>query len=422
MNQRQFDQKQFQELYQDFQRGRIDRRAFLKASGLGIAAAILAACTPGASAKPSVLPGGATPGATTPGATTPGATTAAGGGEPTAADWSPVAGAALGDTLSITTWPNYHNPRTIEIFTQLTGVKVELNPLGSNEEMLAKLLIGGTGWDVLVPTNYTFETYGSKSLLEPLDMAKVPHLDISRYDQRLLANAEYPAGSKKLYGFNKDWGTTGFTYNKKHVTTPITTWKEFFELAQTDYSKKTVIHDYQLTSIGSALVALGYSFNSVAQAELAKAEELLIAVKPHLFAITSDYQPPMRAEDAWVSMTWTNDGAQLHADIPEIEYVIAADGGEIWSDFYAVVTGTAHREAAYAFLDFMAVPKVQAFDASFHKAPLVDSAGIALESDEMRANKITYPDQASLTKLEFGTAELLTNQARADVWARVKSA
>jgi spermidine/putrescine transport system substrate-binding protein len=288
--------------------------------------------------------------------------------------------------------------------------------------MLAKLLIGGTGWDVLVPTNYTFETYGSKGLLEPLDMAKVPHLDISRYDQRLLANAEYPAGSKKLYGFNKDWGTTGFTYNKKHVPKPITTWKEFFELAQTDYSKKTVIHDYQLTSIGSALVALGYSFNSVAQNELAKAEELLIAVKPHLFAITSDYQPPMRAEDAWVSMTWTNDGAQLHADIPDIEYVIAADGGEIWSDFYAVVTGTAHREAAYAFLDFMAVPKVQAFDASFHKAPLVDSAGIALESDAMRANKITYPDQASLTKLEFGTAELLTNQARADVWARVKSA
>jgi spermidine/putrescine transport system substrate-binding protein len=416
------EDRQFQKLYDDFQRGRIDRRAFLKASGLGIAAAILAACTPGASAKPSVVTPGGTTTPATPGAGTPGATTSAGGGEPTAADWQPAAGAALGDTLYITTWPNYHNPRTIEIFTQLTGVKVELNPLGSNEEMLAKLLIGGTGWDVLVPTNYTFETYGAKSLVEPLEMAKLPHLDTTRYDQRLLANAEYPQGSKKLYGFNKDWGTTGLTYNKKHVTKPITTWKEFFDRAQTDNTGKTIIHDYQLTSIGSALVALGYSFNSVAEAELAKAEQLLVAVKPHLFAITSDYQPPMRAEDAWVSMTWTNDGAQMHADIPDIEYVIAADGGEIWSDFYAVVKGTAHREAAYAFLDFMAVPKVQAFDASFHKAPLVDTAGIALESDEMRANKITYPDQAQLTKLEFGTAELLTNKARADLWARVKSA
>ncbi|MEO8462597.1 MAG: extracellular solute-binding protein [Chloroflexota bacterium] len=391
----------FQKLYDDFRLGRIDRRTFLKASGLGLAAAVIAACTPGSSAKP---------------------TEAAGGGEPTAADWSPPSGVDLGKTLYVTTWPNYHNPRTIEIFTALTGVAVELNPLGSNEEMLAKLLIGGTGWDVLVPTNYTFDTYGNKGLLEPLNMSMLPHLDTTRYDQKLLANAEYPAGSKTLFGFNKDWGTTGFTYNKKHVTKPMASWKDFFDLAQTDYSGKVVIHDYQLTSIGNALVYHGYSFNSVDEAELAKAEELLIAVKPHLFAITSDYQPPMRAEDAWVAMTWTNDGAQLHADIPDIEYVIGSDGGEIWSDFFAVVSGTTHREAAYAFLDFMAVPKVQAFDATFHKAPLVDSAGIALQTEEVRANKITYPDAASLTNLEFGTAELLTNQARADLWARFKSA
>lgn len=395
------DSVHFQKLYDDFRLGRIDRRTFLKASGLGLAAAVIAACTPGSSAKP---------------------TAAAGGGEPTAADWSPPSGVDLGKTLYITTWPNYHNPRTIEIFTALTGVAVELNPLGSNEEMLAKLLIGGTGWDVLVPTNYTFETYGNKGLLEPLNMAMLPHLDTSRYDQKLLSNAEYPAGSKTLFGFNKDWGTTGYTYNKKHVTKPMASWKDFFDLAQTDYSGKVVIHDYQLTSIGNALVYHGYSFNSVAEAELAKAEELLIAVKPHLFAITSDYQPPMRNEDAWVAMTWTNDGAQLHSDIPDIEYVIGSDGGEIWSDFYAVVAGAAHREAAYAFLDFMAVPKVQAFDAAFHKAPLVDSAGIALQTEEVRSNKITYPDAGQLTNLEFGTAELLTNQARADLWARFKSA
>ncbi len=390
---------QFLGLYEDFAKGRITRRRFLQVTGIGTAAAVIAACTP---------------------ASSPAASSAT--DEITAADWSPPKDVALGETLVITTWPNYHNPATIEAFTKLTGVKVELNPLGSNEEMLAKLLIGGTGWDVLVPTNYTFETYGSKGLLEPLEMAKLPNLDTSRYDQTLLANAEYPAGSKTLYGFNKDWGTTGFTYNKKHVTKPMTSWKDFFDLTQSDYSGKVTIHDYQLTSIGNALVALGYSFNSVDDAELAKAEQLLLDVKPHLFAITSDYQPPMRAEDAWVAMTWTNDGAQLHADIPDIEYVIASDGGEIWSDFFAVVKGAEHREAAYAFLDFMAVPKVQVLDAVFHKAPLVDSAGIALQPAEVTSNKITYPDKAQLTNLEFGTAELLTSEARAELWARFKSA
>jgi spermidine/putrescine transport system substrate-binding protein len=415
--------EQFWRLYEDLSKGRMSRRRFLQVTGIGAASAVIAACAPGSVASPGAS-AASTSAPSVPSASAPVASAAAsssGIAEPTAADWSPPSGANLGDTLSITTWPNYHNPRTIEIFTGLTGVKVELNPLGSNEEMLAKLLIGGTGWDVLVPTNYTFETYGNKGLLEPLEMAKIPNLDITRYDPKLLANAEYPAGSKKLFGFNKDWGTTGFSYNKKHVTKPMATWKDFFDLARTDYTGKATIHDYQLTSIGNALVYHGYSFNSVDTKELAKAEELLVDVKPHLFSITSDYQPPMRNEDAWVAMTWTNDGAQLHADIPDIEYVIASDGGEIWSDFYAVVAGTTHRDAAYAFLDFMAVPKVQVFDASFHKAPLVDSAAIALQPPDVSSNKITYPDAAQLTKLEFGTAELLTNEARAELWARVKS-
>jgi spermidine/putrescine transport system substrate-binding protein len=57
------------------------------------------------------------------------------------------------------------------------------------------------------------------------------------------------------------------------------------------------VHDYQLTTIGAALNYHGYSFNSVDEAELADAEKLLIDVKPHLFAITSDYQPAMRSGD-----------------------------------------------------------------------------------------------------------------------------
>lgn len=417
------DRNEFLRHYTEWQRGHITRRQFMAVTGLGVASAVIAACAPSAAspvASTAPAPSAAAPSAAAPsGSAAPSASSAS---VDPGADWAPPAGVDLGTELVITTWPNYHDPATIQKFTDLTGVKVELNPLGSNEEMLAKLLIGNTGWDVLVPTNYTFDTYGSKSLVEKLDLTKIPRLDTTRYDATLLSPGYYPQGSKDLYGFNKDWGTTGYTINTKHVTKPMATWKDFFDLAQTDYSGKVTIHDYQLTSIGNALVYHGYSFNSVDEAELAKAEALLIAVKSHLFQITSDYQPPMKAGDAWMAMTWTNDAAQLNRAFPEIKYVIASDGGEIWSDFFAVVTGTGHREAAYAFLDYMATPKVGAKDAEFHGAPLIDSMMIELLPKEVTSNKITYPDQASLTKLEFGTAELLTNKARAELWARFKSA
>lgn len=415
------DRNEFLRHYTDWQRGHITRRQFMQVTGLGFASAVMAACAPssGASTAPSSAPAASVAAPSAAAASV--APSAAATTDP-AADWVPPTGVDLGTELVITTWPNYHDPATIQKFTDLTGVKVELNPLGSNEEMLAKLLIGNTGWDVLVPTNYTFETYGSKNLVEKLDLTKIPRLDLTRYDQNLLSPGYYPKGSKDLYGFNKDWGTTGYTINTKHVTKPMATWKDFFDLTQTDLSGKVTIHDYQLTSIGNALVYFGYSFNSVAEAELAKAEELLIKVKPHLFQITSDYQPPMKAGDAWMAMTWTNDAVQLNRAFPEIQYIIGSDGGEIWSDFFAVVTGTAHREAAYAFLDYMATPKVGAKDAEFHGAPLVDSMMIDLLPKSVTSNKITYPDQSSLTKLEFGTAELLTNKARAELWARFKSA
>lgn len=410
------DRAQFQKLYHDYERGRIDRRTFLKASGLGMAAAVIAACAPTGA------------GTSAPAASQAPASAAPTGAEPSAApstdisaDWKPPAGVDLGDTLNLTTWPNYHDPKTLDKFKELTGVSINVTVFGSNEEMLAKLQAGSTGWDVLVPTNYTFETYGKLELLEPLDLALIPRFDPSRYEPRFLEPARYGAG-KVLLGISKDWGTTGYVVNTKNVTTPMTSWKQYFDMAQNELSGKVTIHDYQLTGIGNALKYWGYSFNSVDPNELAKAEEILLKTKKHFFAITSDYQPPMRSGDAWVAMAWTGDGVQLNRDIPEIKYVIGSEGGEIWSDFYAVIKGAPHRDAAYAFIDYMAVPKVMAADALFHGYPIVDSAGIELLPAAFKNNPIIYPDPKLLSPLEFGAAVTLTDKNRADLWNRVKSA
>ncbi len=406
------DRSEFLKHQNAYLRGHISRRTFLGATGLGAAAAVVAACSPPTASVGPTPPPSAPP-----------------GGEPSAppsidptADWTPPEGVDLGDTLNLTSWFNYHDPATLAEFTALTGVQVNLETFGSNEEMLAKLQAGATGWDVLVPTNYTFETYGSLGILEPLDLSKLPHFARDRYEARFLEPAIYPAGSGDLYGVSKDWGTTGYVINTANVTKPMATWKDFWDLAQTDYSRKVMIHDYQLTSIGNALKYFGYSFNSVDPNELAKAEELLLAVKPHLFAISSDYQPSMRAGDAWMSMAWTGDAAQLNRDIPSIQYVIGTEGGEIWSDFFAVIAKAPNREAAYAFIDYMCSSKVMAKDAEFHGYPVVDSAATALLPAAFTSNTIIYPDAATLAPLEFGAAVTLTDENRAELWARVKSA
>ena len=166
----------------------------------------------------------------------------------------------LGTQMSLATWPNYHDPATFEAFTAKTGVAVEVNVFGSNEEMLAKLQAGGTGWDLFVPTNYTISTYAKLGLIDPLDLSKVPNFDPATQNQRFTNEGTIDG---KTYALPKNWGTTGIAVNTGKLKTPVTSWKEFFEVAQTEADGRAMVHDYQLTTIGNALVSLGYGFNSV---------------------------------------------------------------------------------------------------------------------------------------------------------------
>ncbi|MDZ4133968.1 MAG: spermidine/putrescine ABC transporter substrate-binding protein [Paracoccaceae bacterium] len=227
----------------------------------------------------------------------------------------------------------------------------------------------------------------------------------------------------KLYAVPKDWGTTGYVVNTGHTGgVAMTSWKQFWDMTMDSFSGRTMVHDYQLTTIGNALKYFGYSFNSIDTAELAEAEKLLIAAKPHLFAISSDYQPSMRNGDAWLSMAWTGDGKQLNKDMPEIAYILGTEGGEIWSDYFAVPKGAPHRDAAYALINFLLDPEVNAREVLAHGYPTADAATNALLPADLLDDPILYPAQELLTALEFGAAVTLTDPNRAELMARFKSA
>ena len=364
-----------------YKRGSVTRRHFLAVTGLGLATAVL------------------------------GRNLGLFAGEAHAQD--------LGTSMSIATWPNYHDPATFEAFTAKTGVAVEVNVFGSNEEMLAKLQAGATGWDLFVPTNYTISTYQKLGLIEELDLSRVPNFSDATQNQRFTHEGKIDG---KTYAVPKNWGTTGIAFNSDKMKTPVTSWKEFFEVAEGEATGRVMVHDYQLTTIGNALVAIGHSFNSVKPEELAKAEELLIKVKPHLFAINSDYQPSMRSTDAWMTMCWTSDGAQLNRDMPEIKFLLGKDGGEIWCDFYAIPKSAPNKAAGYALLDFLMDPQVAQKEHVFTGAPTTDSRVFSLLPKEATSNLIVYPDEAALSPLEFGAAVTLTDPGRAEVMARFKSA
>ena len=165
----------------------------------------------------------------------------------------------LSGTLNFTTWPNYFAQANFDEFTKKTGVPINVAVFGSNEEMLAKLQAGGTGWDVFVPTNYTISTYKDLGLIEPLDLKRLPSYDPATQDARFTSEGTIDG---TVYAVPKDWGTTGYVINTKNVKSNPTSWKEFWDLTKGELTGRTMVHDYQLTTIGNALKYFGYSFNS----------------------------------------------------------------------------------------------------------------------------------------------------------------
>jgi spermidine/putrescine transport system substrate-binding protein len=326
----------------------------------------------------------------------------------------------IGDRVVLASWPNYHDPANFDAIATETGAYVDMSVFGSNEEMLAKLQAGGTGWDVFVPTNYTISTYVAEDLIEPLDLSKIPNYDPASFEARFI---EAGTVDGTVYAVPRNWGTTGYVVNTSQTGgRELTTWKDFWDRTKEDFSGRTMVHDYQLTTIGNALKYFGYSFNSVDPNELADAERLLLEVKPHLFAISSDYQPSMRSGDAWMSVAWTGDAKQLNRDIPEIVYVLGREGGEIWSDFFAIPKGAPHRDAAYALINYLLAPEVNAKEVLFHGYPVADARVNAILPPEILTDPILYPAQELLSALEFGAAVTLTDPNRAELMARFKSA
>ena len=373
--------KTFLDELRRYQKGSVSRRHFLGVTGLGLATAVMSTAVPGLRPRKAY--------------------------------------AELSGTVNFTTWPNYFAQQNLDDFTAKTGVRINVAIFGSNEEMLAKLQAGSTGWDVFVPTNYTISTYKDLDLIEPIDLAMLPNYDVSSQETRF---TEPGIIDGTTYAVPKDWGTTGYAINTKNITQNPTSWKEFFDLTQGPWTGRVMVHDYQLTTIGNALKYFGYSFNSNDEKELADAEKLLLACKPHLFGINSDYQPSMRNGDAWATVCWTGDAAQMNRDMPEIQYVLGKEGGEIWSDFYAVPKGAPNREAAYALIDYLLTPEVNAREVVAHGYPSMDSRCNKLVPKEMLENPILYPAAEALAPLEFGAAATLVNPLRAEIMARFKAA
>src|SRR6476646_9408639 len=75
--------------------------------------------------------------------------------------------AAEPKTLNFYNWTDYIADDTIPNFQKETGIKVTYDNYSSNDDLLAKIRTGGTGYDIIVPTDATLVKMKPADLLQP---------------------------------------------------------------------------------------------------------------------------------------------------------------------------------------------------------------------------------------------------------------
>ncbi len=174
------------------------------------------------------------------------------------------------------------------------------------------------------------------------------------------------------------------------------TWRQFVNLAKTKYSGKVTVLDGIPECVGSMLVMLGYSYNSDNPKELDAAKQELLALKPHLLAITStQYKQLLTTGKAVMALGWNGDALAAAAHKP-VNYVIAKEGGEFWVDSYVIPVGAKNTDSAHAWIDYVYDPQHNAVETeyTYYGSPVQRALLKGKLDPKILANPAVFPPAA----------------------------
>lgn len=382
-----------------------------------------------ATAAPTEAASGAAPteAATAGAAPTEAATTAA------AATTDPVADlqvdkSKLSAELHFYNWSDYIDPTVMEDFEKEYGVKVTMEVYGNNEDMIAKVRPGNSGYDVVVPSDYAVDIMAKENLLAPLDKSLLPN-----FARMKKANLDLYYDKGNVYSIPYNQGMTGIAYNKSKFPTPPDSWGVVFDPKQAEqYKGEFTMLDDEREVPGAALRYIGKSLNDTDAADLSKIEGILKEQKPLVSAYDSDtVARKLASGEIVMAQAYTTSAAQARLGLSggdeafsgnnDIEFVIPKEGGTIWQDNLAILASSQNQYTAHVFLNYMMRPDVCAKNAAYNFGitPNADADSLLDPKTQELYTEGFAPNADTLKRLEWIEHNDKT-AAFSDLWTAVK--
>lgn len=345
-----------------------------------------------------------------------------------------LGGVAFAEEVRVYNWSDYIDEELLAKFEEETGLKLVYDVFDSNEVLETKMLAGGSGYDVVVPTADFLQRQIAAGAFQPLDYSKLANSG-NLWDVVKARTESYDPGG--AHAINYMWGTTGIGVNVGKVTeilgddAPINSLELVFNPANMEKLSDCGVYflDAPTEVIPAALTYLGLDPNSTDKAEIDKAGEVLMAVRPYVTKFnSSEYISALANGEICVAIGWSGDVLQsrdraAEADNGvEVAYNAPKEGALMWFDMMAIPADAPNPEGAHKFLDFIMDAQNMAAASNYVYFANGNLASQEFLNEDVIGDTAIYPDAETLgTLYTVQPLDPKTQRIVTRLWTRIKS-
>jgi spermidine/putrescine transport system substrate-binding protein len=331
------------------------------------------------------------------------------------------------DVLHLYNWNNYIAPETVQGFEAQCKCKVVQSYYSDNEEMLAKLVAGAKGYDILVPTGNAVDALIKQGLLQTINKTLLPNL--KNINPGYL-DTDFDKGNK--YSVPYAYTTTLIGYNGQKIKAlgiSANTWAAIFDPAILAKIKgKVTVLDSQRELMAAALKYLGYSVNDTDEAHWKQAKDVILRAKPYWAAFNaSSYIKELTVGNIWLAHGYSNDMFQANLDAQNakrgfnIEFSVPREGAVLALDSMVIHKNAPRPDLAHQFMNYMLDGKNSAELTNLIGSGNPNTDALQYVKPEITKISAIFPDKTTLAKLEM-LKDLNSKQRRTlnRIWTEIK--
>ena len=320
-------------------------------------------------------------------------------------DWNKFRGQGI--TLNVYNWGEYISVDdgedgafdTVAEFEKLTGIDVVYSTFSTNEELYAKLKMGGgSQYDVIIPSDYMVSRMINEGMLAKLNYDNIPNAKYIREDLRVATSS-----LAAEYSVPYLWGIVGIIYNTTLVDPEddVHTWDILWN---EKYANNILMFQNSRDTVGIALKRLGYSFNTTNEDEIRSAAHTLVDQKPIVQAYVMDeIFDKMIGGEAALAPYYAGDAIVMMQDNPDLAFAVPVEGTNLFVDSMCIPANSKNKEAAELFINYMCETLVALKNTEYVGYATPHTEAFTYLDEEMQTS-VTYPDDEVLGKAEAFTA------------------